>query len=128
MRRQTETQQIVGPLEAPAPDVMSGKQSMYRVCIGALRKSKQTGSTCYREARSCQYDVELACLMLNLLPHALCPCMIAQGGGADGQGRSGARPWTERQSDAVCDLRMRDGKAQPQPGETVELSKGTQND
>lgn len=127
MRRQTEAQQIVGPLETPAPDVLRGERSVHLVCIGSLREPKQTGSANHPESRGCQHGIELARLVLKRVSRAVSPFMVAQRGDADGQGRSRARPWTKRQSDALCDVFMRDSKSQPKSRKTVELPERAQD-
>jgi len=45
MGRQTEAQQIVRPLETPAPDVLRGERSVHLVGIGSLHEPKQPRST-----------------------------------------------------------------------------------
>src|SRR6266702_2278385 len=127
IRRQTEAQQIVGPLETPAPDVLRGERSVHLDCIGAPHEPKQSGSADQPETRFCQHGVELARLVLERVSRAARPFMVAQRGRADGQGRSGASPWTKRRSDALRDIFMRDGKSQPEPRETVKLSERTQD-
>ena len=60
VRRQAEAQQVIGPLETPAPDVLLCEPSMQLVAVGAARHPEQPGSTDNRKARGRQHGVELA--------------------------------------------------------------------
>lgn len=127
MQRQTEAQQIIGPLETPAPDVLHSERRMQFLCIEALHEPEQSSSPKNRESRNCEHGVEFTRPVLNRVARATCPFLVAQRGEADVQSWSGARPGTERQRDALCDVPMPDSKSQPEPRETVKLSKRAQN-
>ncbi len=122
MQRQTEAQQIIGPLETPAPDVLRSERRMHLLCIGVLHEPEQSSSPKNRESRNCERGVEF-----DRVARATCPFLVAQRGEADVQSWSGARPRTERQRDALGDVPMRDSKSQPKPREAVKLAKGAQD-
>ena len=127
MQRQTEAQQIIGPLETPAPDVLRSERRVRFLCIGVLHEPEQSSSPKNRESRNCEHGVEFTRPVLNRVARATCPFLVAQRGEADVQSWSGARPRTERQRDAMCDVPMCDSKSQPKPRETVKLPKRAQN-
>ncbi len=107
--------------------MLRGQRSVHLVCIGSLREPKQAGSANHPESRGCQHGIDLARLVLKRASRVVSPFMVAQRGDADGQGRSRARPWTKRQSDALYDVFMRDSKSQPKPRKTVELPERAQD-
>src|SRR5260370_15806143 len=127
MQRQTKAQQLIGPLETPAPDVLRSERRMHLLCIGVLHEPEQSSSPKNRESRNCEHGVEFTRPVLNRVARASCPFLVAQRGEADVQGWSGARPRTERQRDALCDVLVWDSKSQPRPRETVKLPKRAQN-
>ena len=88
IRRQAEAQEIVGPLEATAPDVFCGERSVYLPGIGAAREPEQSAAARDRESGAGQNIIQPARLGLNRNTRAIGPSPVAQCGGADGQGRS----------------------------------------
>src|ERR1700694_3470447 len=106
MQRQTEAQQIIGPLETPAPDVLRSERRVRFLCFGVLHEAEQSSSPKNRESRNCEHGVEFTRPALRW---------------------SGARPRAERQRDAPCDVPVCDSKSQPKPRETVKLPKRAQN-
>src|SRR6266481_4798991 len=106
MRRQPEAQQIIGPLETPAPDVLRSEHRMHFLCIGVLHEPEQSSSPKNRESRNCEHGVEFTRPVLNRIARATCPFLVAQRGEADVQSWSRARPRTERQRDALGDVPM----------------------
>jgi iron complex transport system substrate-binding protein len=127
MQRQAEAQQIIGPLETPAPDMLRSERRMHLLCIGVLHEPEQSGSPKNRETHNCQHGVEFTRPVLDRAARGTCPFLVAQRGEADVQSWSGARPRTESQRDVLCDVPMCDSKSQPQPRETVKLPKRAQN-
>jgi hypothetical protein len=60
IRRQTKAQQIVSPLEMPAPDVLDRERGVRVGGVGAAREPEQSGSADNRESGVGQYGIELA--------------------------------------------------------------------
>jgi iron complex transport system substrate-binding protein len=126
--RQSEAQEIVGPVEAAAPDVPLRQRSVNPFRAAMSRKTKQRCSANDLEPGLCEHSVERAGLTRKETDCLCGPGAILQGRGADLQRRAGTGPRPQRARDLRDDRRRGDGKAQPNSGETVELSERPQND
>lgn len=126
--RQAEAQEIAGPVETAAPDVIAGKNRMERSCFGMARQPEQSDATGNRPAGFGKNSVELVRLTLQRIARAGCPWSIQQRGVADGERRSGAGPWTKRGRDGFSDLWGRDCESETKACQAKEFAERSKND
>src|SRR6185312_15222473 len=103
VRWQSESQEIVGPIEAAAPDVVTGKGRVEQPRFGMPRQPKQCGSTRDRPSRPGKNRIQLLGLTFQRGARAAGPRSVQQRGAADGKRRPRTGPWTERGSDGFSD-------------------------
>lgn len=125
---QAEPQEVCSPIEAAAPDMVSGETFVQLRSIVMPNQTEQPGSPDDRAARGLQNDIEPSGSGLETLTCGSGPSVVLQRRGADGEGWAGHRPGTERIADQVGSLLMGDGDAEPHTCKTIELSKRAQDD
>ena len=126
--RQAEAQEIAGPIETAAPDMILAKDPVERSGLGMSRQSEQGGAANDRPSGFGQNCIQFLCLVLQGLACASDPRVVAQCGAADSKRGSGTWPWAQRCLDRLRDLRRRNREAQTQARETEEFSERPQND
>lgn len=125
---QAEPQEVCSPVEAAAPDMLSGETFMQLRCMVMPNQTEQPGSSDDGAASGLQNDIEPSRSGLEAVTHVGGPRVILQRCGANGKRWSGHGPGTERIADQAGGLPMSDGDAEPHACKTIELSKRTQDD
>ena len=125
---QAEPQEVCGPIEAAAPDMLSRQTFVQRRSIGVPNQTEQWSSPDDGAAGGLQNDIEPSRSGLEALTCGGGPSVVLQRGGANGQGWAGHRPGTERIADQDGDAWMSNGDAEPHACKTIEFSKRTQDD
>jgi hypothetical protein len=120
--RQAEAQQILGPFEVAAPDMLSGQRLVDRSGIGMPYQAKQRSATDNRKADRAEHIVQSVRERFECFAGAIGPLLVKQGRSADGQRRPRTGPRTESLRDALDHRRRTDGEAKAQSGEAVEFS------
>jgi ABC-type Fe3+-hydroxamate transport system substrate-binding protein len=125
--RQTEPQEIIGPVETSTPDMPPRQFGMQLQSMGMPDQPKQRRTSGNRKPGLHKKLVELAGLLLKGVARAIGPCLIAERGGADSQRRPGTRPWTQGRGDTADEIRRTQGEAEPQARKAVEFPKRAQD-
>src|SRR5882724_7685348 len=109
--RQAKSQEVIGPLKASAPDMLSRQCGMPLQRLGMPGKPKQWRASCNRKPRLQQNLVQFAGLLLKLAARAVGPWTVAERRGTDQQRRPGTWPWTQGRGDTFDRVRSADGKS-----------------
>ena len=112
--RQPKSQDVIGPVETPTPDVPPGKRSMQLQSMGMPGKPKQWRASGNRKARFRQNLVKLAGLLFKLAARVIGPSLITERRRTDQQRRPGTRPWTQCPNDTLDHTRRAYRKSEPQ--------------
>lgn len=126
--RKTEAHEIVGPVEAATPDMLSGEGRVARSCFGVSRQPKQRGAAGSRPFGFGKNCVEPFRLALQVLAGAVGPPIVQQRGATDRKRGSGAWPWSERGFDRLSGFRRGNCETEAKAREAEELSKRPEND
>src|SRR4051794_36166360 len=95
VRRHAEAQEIIGPVETSAPDMMLRQCGMQLRRLRMLHEPEQGRAAGNRKTCFHKDFVKRASLLLQRVARAVCPWLICQRGSADQQRRPGNRPWPQ---------------------------------
>lgn len=125
--RQTEAQQLMAPVEATTPDLLSRQCGMPFQGVGMSHQPVQRRAANNLETGIGQHLVELDGLGNQRDAGLRSPAFVTQCGSADDQGRTGTGPWTDGSRDALRNQRGRKREAETQTRKAVEFPEGAQD-
>ena len=125
--REPEPQQVMSPIEAPAPDVPLRQRRMQVPRAGVTGEPEQWDASDDRKSRLHQYIVELGGLMSQRLARIIGPGAIFERGGADAERRARTGPRSQCLGNASNCIRRAGNKTKPQSGKPVEFSERAQD-
>ena len=125
--RQTEPQEIIGPIETSTPDMPPRQFGMQLQSMRMPGQPKQRRTSGNGKPGLHKKLVELAGLLLKGAARAIGPCLITERGGADSQRRPGTRPWAQGRGNTADEIRRTQSEAEPQAGKAVEFPKRAQD-
>ena len=125
--RQAETQQVVGPIKASAPDVLPRQCGVQLQCLGMAGEAKQRRTAHDRKSGLHENLIKFAGLPGKNAAHTVGPWLVTQRGGTDVQRRAGTRPRPQRACDARDDIGGAECEAEAQTGKAIEFAERAQD-
>jgi iron complex transport system substrate-binding protein len=125
--RQTESQEVIGPVETTAPDMPSRQRGVQLLGMGMPGKPEQWRTADNRKARFHQNLVKLVGLLFKPAARVIGPWLIAERRRTDQQRRPGARPRAQCPGDTLDHIRRAYRESQPQSGKAIEFAERAQD-
>lgn len=125
---QAEPQEVVRPIEAATPDMLSRETFMQRRYVVMPDQTEQGGSAGRGATRSLQDCVEPSGISLERRAHMRGPGGVVKRSRADRERGTGYGPRPEGVAECASDVMMGDCHAEPNARKTIELPERTQHD